>query len=307
MTLSDSHARSSLLPLAGAVLRPASANRDRRRDALVRQVALVVSLASSGSRCCSGPVRSRRRPDFQFVERHAWIPDFGISYYVGVDGISLLLVVLTGFLTPIALLCSWESVHKHVKEFSFFMLALESAMIGVFISLDLFLFYVFWDAMLIPMYFLIGIWGYDRRIYAAIKFILYTMAGSVLMLLAILWLAYLHSARPAAYSFDLLKLYAPEHPARAAVLALPRVRARVRHQGAAVSVPHLAARRARRGADGRLGHPGRRAAEDGHLRAHAVRVSAVSGGGAASSRRTSRCSRSSASSTARSSRWCSPT
>ena len=130
--------------------------------------------------------------EYQFVERHSWLPDFGISYHVGVDGISLLLVVLTTFLTPIALLCSWESVKDRVREFSFFMLALEAAMIGVFVSLDLFLFYVFWDAMLIPMYFLIGIWGYDRRIYASIKFILYTMAGSVLMLVAILWLAYYH-------------------------------------------------------------------------------------------------------------------
>ena len=105
------------------------------------------------------------------------------------DGISLLLVVLTGFLTPIALLGSWESVHKKTRAFCIFVLLLESAMIGVFVSLDLFLFYVFWDAMLIPMYFLIGIWGYDRRIYAAVKFMLYTMAGSVLMLLAILGLA----------------------------------------------------------------------------------------------------------------------
>src|SRR5690606_38885532 len=108
---------------------------------------------------------------------------FGISYHVGVDGISLLLVVLTTFLTPIALLCSWESIEHRVREFCLFMLTLEAAMIGVFIALDLFLFYVFWDFMLIPMYFLIGIWGYDRRIYAAVKFILYTMAGSVLMLL----------------------------------------------------------------------------------------------------------------------------
>src|SRR4029078_9193895 len=134
------------------------------------------------------------------------IPAFGIDYYLGVDGISLLLVVLTGFLTPIALLSSWEGIEKKVKEFSVFILALEAAMIGVFISLDLFLFYVFWDAMLIPMYFLIGIWGYDRRIYAAIKFMLYTMAGSVLMLVAILGLAYLHSEATNSYSFDYLKL-----------------------------------------------------------------------------------------------------
>ena len=148
------------------------------------------------------------RADFQFVERHAWIPAFGVQYFVGVDGISLLLLVLTGFLTPLALLSSWESVHKKVKEFAAFMLALESAMIGVFVSLDLFLFYIFWDAMLVPMYFLIGIWGYDRRIYAAVKFILYTMAGSVLMLLAIIGLAWMHnSITGAGYTFDLLKLY----------------------------------------------------------------------------------------------------
>ena len=132
------------------------------------------------------------------VERVPWIPAFGIDYYVGVDGISLLLIVLTGFLTPIALLSSWGSVTKKVKEFSFFILALEAAMIGVFVALDLFLFYVFWDAMLIPMYFLIGIWGYDRRVYAAVKFILYTMAGSVLMLVAILGLAWMHARAPAA-------------------------------------------------------------------------------------------------------------
>ena len=147
------------------------------------------------------------------VERVPWIPAFGIDYYVGIDGISLLLVVLTGFLTPIALLSSWEGIEKKVKEFSIFILALEAAMIGVFVSLDLFLFYVFWDAMLIPMYFLIGIWGYDQRIYAAIKFMLYTMAGSVLMLVAILALAYMHSESPGGgYTFDLLKLYALEIP-----------------------------------------------------------------------------------------------
>src|SRR5204862_2896768 len=125
---------------------------------------------------------------------------------------SLLLVVLTGFLTPIALLGSWESVHKRTKAFVIFVLLLEAAMIGVFVSLDLFLFYVFWDAMLIPMYFLIGIWGYDRRIYAAVKFILYTMAGSVLMLIAIIWIAYYHQSVTGVPSFDLLDLYALDIP-----------------------------------------------------------------------------------------------
>jgi len=146
--------------------------------------------------------------DFQFVERHAWIPSFGITYAVGVDGISLLLIVLTGFLTPLALLSSWESVHKRRRAFSMFVLLLEAAMIGVFESIDLFLFYVFWDAMLIPMYFLIGVWGYERRIYAAVKFLLYTITGSVLMLLAIIGLAWLHSTATGRYSFDLAELYA---------------------------------------------------------------------------------------------------
>ena len=148
-------------------------------------------------------------------------------------------------------------------------------MIGVFLALDLFLFYVFWDAMLIPMYFLIGVWGYDRRIYAAIKFMLYTMAGSVLMLVAILGLAYLHSEATGSYSFDYAAAAVAADRAGHAVLVLPRVRGGVRDQGAALPVPHVAARRARRSADGGLGDPGRRAAEDGHLRADPVRVPAV--------------------------------
>jgi NADH-quinone oxidoreductase subunit M len=122
----------------------------------------------------------------QFVEEGRWIPDWGISYHVGIDGLSLWLVILTTFLTPLALLGSWTSIERRVREFVIFMLLLEAGMIGVFAALDLFLFYVFWEAMLIPMYFLIGIWGHERRIYAAVKFFLYTFAGSVLMLIAFL-------------------------------------------------------------------------------------------------------------------------
>jgi NADH-quinone oxidoreductase subunit M len=125
-------------------------------------------------------------PSMQFEERCAWFPAYGISYHVGIDGISYWLVILTTFLTPLCLLGSWESIHDRVREFNVFMLLLEAGMLGVFVSLDLFLFYVFWEAMLIPMYFLIGIWGHERRIYAALKFFLYTMAGSALMLVAFL-------------------------------------------------------------------------------------------------------------------------
>jgi NADH-quinone oxidoreductase subunit M len=122
------------------------------------------------------------RPGMQFEVSRAWIPAYGISYHLGVDGLSVWLVILTTFLTPIALLGSWSSIHDRVRGFNVFMLLLEAGMVGVFVALDLFLFYIFWEAMLIPMYFLIGIWGHERRIYAAIKFFLYTFAGSALML-----------------------------------------------------------------------------------------------------------------------------
>jgi len=144
----------------------------------------------------------------QFVERRDWIPSYGISYYVGVDGFSLLLILLTTFLTPICVLATWEDIQHRVKEFMICMLALMSGMIGVFVSLDLFLFYVFWEVMLIPMYLLIGVWGNPaRRVYAAIKFFLFTMFGSLLMLVAILVLYFHYGATTGTYTFDLLKMY----------------------------------------------------------------------------------------------------
>ncbi len=129
-------------------------------------------------------------PDLQLVARYNWITVSGwtIQYFLGVDGLSILLVLLSTFLTPISILSTWTSVEDRVKEFMIFFLLLEVGMLGVFLAQDLFLFYIFWEFTLVPMYFLIGIWGGPRRIYAAIKFFLYTMAGSILMLLAILWL-----------------------------------------------------------------------------------------------------------------------
>jgi len=200
------------LPLVGALLVLLAGGRGDRhdREPLVRNIALAFSLATFGATLWLWARFDPSSADYQFVEQHAWIPAFGIQYFIGVDGISLFLIVLTGFLTPLALLSSWDSVHKSVRNFSMFMLVLETAMLGVFVSIDLFLFYVFWDAMLIPMYFLIGIWGYDRRIYAAVKFILYTMAGSVLMLIAIIGLAWTYAATAGAPSFSLIDLYAVE-------------------------------------------------------------------------------------------------
>jgi NADH-quinone oxidoreductase subunit M len=199
------------LPIVGALLLLLLRD-DEEHAGAIRRVALVVSILVFAESLLLWARFNPGAADFQFVEQHAWIPAFGIQYLVGVDGISLLLVVLTAFLTPLAILSGWESVHRRVRAFCMFLLLLESAIIGVFVSIDLFLFYVFWDAMLVPMYFLIGVWGYDRRVYAAIKFILFTMAGSVLMLLAILALAYLHSTTAGGYTFDLRQLYQLEVP-----------------------------------------------------------------------------------------------
>jgi NADH-quinone oxidoreductase subunit M len=126
-------------------------------------------------------------PGFQFYESLPWIPQIGVGYQVGLDGINLLLILLTTGLMPLAVLSSFNAITDRVKEYYIFLLLLEVGMLGVFVSLDLFLFYVFWEVTLVPMYFLIGIWGGKRRVYAAVKFFLYTMAGSLLMLLAILF------------------------------------------------------------------------------------------------------------------------
>jgi NADH-quinone oxidoreductase subunit M len=146
------------------------------------------------------------RGEMQLVERLPWMGFYGIQYLVGIDGISLFLVLLTTFFMPIAVLASW-SVKDRIKEYLFFMLVLETGMLGAFVALDLFLFYVFWEVMLVPMYFLIGVWGGTRRIYAAIKFVLYTMAGSLLMLIAIIYLATRHAQLTQVLTFDVLQFY----------------------------------------------------------------------------------------------------
>src|SRR5262249_59303481 len=120
-----------------------------------------------------------------------WMRFYGIEYFVGIDGISLFLILLTTLIMPIAILASW-SVKDKIKEYLFFMLTLETGMLGAFVALDLFLFYVFWEVMLVPMYFLIGVWGGARRIYAAVKFVIYTIAGSLLMLVSVIYFATRH-------------------------------------------------------------------------------------------------------------------
>ena len=182
------------LPVIGSLVLLFIPNRDGSKDAVIRNLAFAFSMVVFAVTLLlwAGFDASAGAPEFQFVERYRWMPAFGIEAAFGVDGISLLLIVLTGFLTPLALLGSWQAIQHRARAFCILVLLLESAMMGVFASTDLFLFYVFWDAVLIPMYFLIGIWGYDDRVYAALKFLLYTLTGSVLMLVAILTLAYLH-------------------------------------------------------------------------------------------------------------------
>ncbi|HUS05705.1 MAG TPA: NADH-quinone oxidoreductase subunit M [Bryobacteraceae bacterium] len=154
----------------------------------VRVAGLIISLLIfAGSLALIPPVLNNPS-SYQFVTDTPWIEYPNIRYHIGVDGISLWLVLLSTFLTPIAMLISWKYIDKRVKEFFAFLLLLEFGLIGVFVALDLFVFYVFWEVCLVPMYFLIGIWGHERRIYAAVKFFLYTMAGSVLMLGAIIYL-----------------------------------------------------------------------------------------------------------------------
>ena len=147
------------------------------------------------------------RAGMQFVERSAWVPSLGITYFLGVDGISVLLILLTTFLSAISILSSFSAITQRLKTYYATLLVLETGMIGVFAALDLVLFYIFWEAVLIPMYLIIGVWGGPRRVYAAVKFILYTVAGSLLMLVAILYLYFAYHSAHGEFTFDLLKLY----------------------------------------------------------------------------------------------------
>ncbi len=174
----------TFLPLAGAVLLMLSPRRDRE----IRWFALVITLFTFVLSLHLPAHFDSSKAGFQFETNLPWITSPNIHYHIAIDGISLWLVVLTTFLTPLCVLLSWKNIHGEAKEFFVLLLALETAMIGVFVSLDMFLFYVFWESTLIPMALLIGIYGHDRRVYAAVKFFLYTMVASVFMLAAILWL-----------------------------------------------------------------------------------------------------------------------
>jgi len=189
-------------PLVGAAVLLLPAFRGKEKEDAVRWVANAFGVLGF---LVSLPLWfwfDRGKDGFQFVERASWIPSIGVQYLFGVDGISTLLILLTTLLGFIAILSSWTAITDRVRQYYVFLLLLQVGMLGVFCALDMFLFYVFWEVMLVPMYFLIGIWGSARRLYAAIKFFLYTLAGSVVMLLGILALYFHSMTSPALLAQD---------------------------------------------------------------------------------------------------------
>lgn len=193
-----------ITPLIGAVI--ILFMKENQRE-IIKWFGLAVSVVAFAVSLVAYAGFDSANPSFQLIHKLLWISSLNVSYHVGVDGISLLLVLLTTFLTPLTFLSTWKAIQKNVKMFTIMMLFLEVGMIGVFISLDVFLFYIFWEAMLIPMYFIIGIWGGERRIYASVKFFIYTMFGSLLMLVAIIWVAVYASTQLGTFSTNLLDLY----------------------------------------------------------------------------------------------------
>jgi NADH-quinone oxidoreductase subunit M len=186
-------------PLAGAIVLLFVS---RKNEDAIRWIANLVTAAGF---LVSVPLwfwYDTANPEYQFVERAEWIPSIGAQYLLGVDGFSCLLILLTTLMGFIAVLSSWTAITERVKEYYIFLLVLQTGMIGAFVSLDFLLFFLFWEVMLVPMYFLIGIWGSDRRLYSAIKFFLYTLVGSVVMLLGILALYFYNYSVTGVYTFD---------------------------------------------------------------------------------------------------------
>src|SRR5712692_8905037 len=193
------------LPLAGVVVLLLIGRGEKPDERALKWTAFLFALATFAVSLAL-PIGFDKGAGLQFESNVEWINAFnlGARYHVAIDGLSLWLVVLTTFLVPLALLSSWNSIHKRVREFLISMLALETGMLGVFVAMDMFLFYLFWEVMLVPMYFLIGVWGGERRIYAAVKFVIYTVVGSLLMLAGIIALYYVHgNATLGNFTFDI--------------------------------------------------------------------------------------------------------
>jgi NADH-quinone oxidoreductase subunit M len=197
------------LPLAGMVLVMLI---PRDKEQLIKWVANITAFVGF---LISIPLLTRfdaRAGGFQFLYEREWIPLIGAKYKLGIDGISMLLILLTTLLGFIAILSSWDAIKERLKEYYAFMLLLQTGMLGAFMALDLLVFFVFWEIMLVPMYFLIGVWGGPRKLYAAIKFFLYTLAGSALMLIAILAIYFHHKSTVGIATFDIIALQSIGYP-----------------------------------------------------------------------------------------------
>ena len=223
--------------------------KDRRN--LLRWVAVLTSMVAFGLSLVMLAQFDQTNASLQMVERLPWFQLAGmqIEYFLGVDGLSVLLVLLTTFLTPISIISTWSAVEDRVKEFLIFFLLLEVGMVGVFLAQDIFLFYIFWEFTLVPMYFLIGIWGGPRRVYAAIKFFRDPVARDYLRILL--------GSRPCRTR---------RNTGQCPNVVVPGFRGRFRHQGPNVASTFMASGCTRASADGGVGHPCRCAAEDGYLR-----------------------------------------
>ena len=178
----------------------------KEKETLIKSYALIISLIPLAISIYLFFAYDPSNPGYQFVEKFKWIEITNTFYFLGIDGISMLLILMSAFMFPLAILASWTSIKINIKEFYFLLLLLDASLIGVFASLDLILFYIFWEFILLPMYFIIGVWGSEDRIYATVKFFLYTMFGSLLMLVGIIWLSFLCLPYTGQFSTDLTLL-----------------------------------------------------------------------------------------------------
>ena len=261
----------TFLPIAGALLIVLLRGDEEAVKRNARWIALWTTLVTFAVSLVLVWRFDASSPEFQFVEKAKWLGGFA-NYHMGVDGISLPFVILTTALMPFCIIASWEAIETRVKEYMIAFLVLETMMVGTFSALDLVLFYLFFEGGLIPMFLIIGVWGGPRRVYASFKFFLYTLLGSVLMLLAIMAMYW------AAGTTDIPTLHAACFPARIAEMGVARLLRLVRREDADVAGAHLAAGRACGGADRGLGHPRRHPAEDGRLRLPALLAADVPAG-----------------------------
>ena len=214
----------------------------KEQECFIKFYAITVSLITFVFSLYLYSLYNTANAEFQFVEKFAWIKSISVNYEVGIDGISLLLIVLTTFIFPLCIVASWNTIKDRIKLYYFLMLIMEAGLIGVFSSLDLLLFYFFWEFILIPMYFFIGIWGSENRIYATTKFFIYTMFGSVLLLIGIIWLGFIAKNFTNEFTVDFVSLQniAPSIPVGKADFSIHSFYSWLSDKSTLVPVSHMA-------------------------------------------------------------------